>query len=230
MSGIKRFAEKISVDMGFGGEITEEVLKEVKRQLSGPPIRGRGKGPGEGRRDGTGLDRGGQGLCQNLIVDYLEDQAEKLLAGAEELRNLTKGGARTFPGLKLLKVKPLAKLVKLFEGWLTKAPFDDGIWLTKVDHLQKVLKTQQRPKDRPDYAFEILGPGYKENYPDLDAIYAFQFGTGGESANIVDSWLNRRLVPLLERAGYTGLPITPLNRSPVTLLVVPLHAGVVTKF
>jgi len=33
MSAIKRFAEEVSVSMGLGGEITEEVLEEAERRM-----------------------------------------------------------------------------------------------------------------------------------------------------------------------------------------------------
>jgi hypothetical protein len=33
MSAIKRFAEAVSVEMGYGGELTPEVLKEADRRL-----------------------------------------------------------------------------------------------------------------------------------------------------------------------------------------------------
>ena len=33
MGAIKRFAEEVSVDMGLGGEINEEVLAEAQRRL-----------------------------------------------------------------------------------------------------------------------------------------------------------------------------------------------------
>ena len=33
MSAMKRYAEEVSVDMGFGGEINDEVLAEAQRRL-----------------------------------------------------------------------------------------------------------------------------------------------------------------------------------------------------
>jgi len=33
MSAMKRFAEDVSVDMGYGGEINDEVLDEAQRRL-----------------------------------------------------------------------------------------------------------------------------------------------------------------------------------------------------
>lgn len=33
MSAMKRYAEQVSVEMGFGGEINDEVLAEAQRRL-----------------------------------------------------------------------------------------------------------------------------------------------------------------------------------------------------
>lgn len=33
MSAMKRYAEEVSVEMGFGGEINDEVLEEAQRRL-----------------------------------------------------------------------------------------------------------------------------------------------------------------------------------------------------